>query len=112
VLLGLVEASIRILFYFRVVDYKIVVVVIRDNVCYHFGLPFSLVCPLLLWVSLSGLRSGLFLLFALSVPVRPTDALLLAALVISFERPLEDDLRAISLLLFKRISVGEVDFVR
>jgi len=69
-LLGLIKARISILVYFRVVDYKIVVVVVRDDVCYHFWLAFSLVaCPLLLRVSLSGLRSGLFLLFALSVPV-------------------------------------------
>jgi hypothetical protein len=116
VLLGLIESvhlGIGPCFYFGIVYDKVVVVVIRDNVCYYFRLAFALGRSLLLWwIRLVRLRPGLFLLLTLSVSVRPTDALLLLTLRVSGAgRSLEDYFRAIDLLLFKRICISKVYFI-
>lgn len=90
VLLSLVESShlgISSDFYLRIVDDEVVVVVIRDNVCYYFGL-LSLVCPLLL---LRLLVRPCLLLLLLSIPVRSTNPIRFLGLACSLPiRPLEN----------------------
>lgn len=92
--------------YFRIVYYKVVVVVIRDDVCYNFRLPISLARPLLMLVSL-WLISSIFLClgclslsFTLSVSMGTTNSLLLLAAIRTWVRALEYDFWSLNLLSF------------
>lgn len=92
--------------YFRIVYYKVVVVVIRDDVCYNFRLPISLARPLLMLVSL-WLISSIFLClgclslsFTLSVSMGTTNSLLLLAAIRTRVRALEYDFWSLNLLSF------------